>query len=295
MLNFIKSTFKSIYTRCISRLSSLFGKNIIDAAALEDLEEIMLASDAGAAVTKEVIGRLKQKAADKTLDGKALQTALYQELLALLTTPKPPIASSIHLLVGINGSGKTSFAGKLAYRQTQEGKRVLLVAADTFRAAAADQLGVLGKQIGCTVIEGAAGQDPASVIFTGCQTFLQGGFDSMIIDTAGRLQTKTNLMHELAKISRIITKHLPNSSICTLLTIDSILGQNSFEQAKLFKECAQVNGVILTKMDSTSKGGVVFAIAKELEIPVVWLAFGEKLQDIRLFDAQQYVRDLLEI
>ena len=190
-------------------------------------------------------------------------------------------------------AGKTTCAAKLAYVYTQQGKRVLLVAADTFRAAACEQLQAWAQKINVGIVLDTTAQDPASVVFKGCEEFKKGGYDILIIDTAGRLQTKANLMQELAKIKRVITKHFPEESIDTLLTIDSMLGQNSFEQAKLFKESTQVNGIILTKMDATGKGGIVFGIADQLEIPIAYIAFGEQSNQIKPFDKDEYIDSLL--
>ncbi len=295
MLNFIKKKLTSIYNSCISRLKGLFTRKEVDQATLDELEEILLGSDAGVAVTRHVLNTVQNAACSTVLSGTQLHTLLKSELLSILTAPKNIVPDCpVYLLVGINGSGKTSCAAKLAHKLLSQQKKVLLVAADTFRAAATDQLEYFAKQLDCPIIKGTQSQDPASVIFAGCQTFMAEQFDAMIIDTAGRLQTKTNLMHELEKISRVVQKQIPHSSICTLLTIDAILGQNSFEQARLFKAAAHVDGIILTKMDSSSKGGVVFAIAKELQIPVTFMAFGEKLEDFKQFDASQYVNDLLD-
>jgi fused signal recognition particle receptor len=195
--------------------------------------------------------------------------------------------------VGINGSGKTTFAAKLANAYVTQGKKTLLVAADTFRAAAVEQLTTWATRTNTPIVTGNPGQDPASVIFQGCQQFNLHHYDALIIDTAGRLHTKTNLMHELAKIKRIIAQQLPNEPVETLLTIDAMLGQNSFEQAKLFKECTHVNGIVLTKMDGTGKGGIVFSIAHELNIPITFISYGEQLTQFASFNPHTYVQELI--
>jgi fused signal recognition particle receptor len=219
---------------------------------------------------------------------------LRSMLTAILkATPQPTSSSRVHLLVGINGSGKTTFAGKLAHFYKKQGKKVLLVAADTFRAAAPEQLTAWAQASDTPLVIGAPNQDPASVVFMGCEKFNKEQFDILIIDTAGRLQTKVNLMNELAKIKRIIQKQLPNETINTLLTIDAMLGQNSFEQAKLFKESTDVTSVVLTKMDGTGKGGIVFSIAQELAIPVAYISFGESNDQLASFNPEQYVEELL--
>ena len=196
-------------------------------------------------------------------------------------------------MVGINGSGKTTFAGKLAHKYAQESKKVLLVAADTFRAAAPEQLQEWSDTVGVDMVRGTQNQDPASVVCSGCEKFKTDQYDILIIDTAGRLHTKTNLMNELTKINRVITKQLPDKTVNTLLTIDSMLGQNSFEQAKLFHESTDLSGLVLTKMDGTGKGGIVFAITDELAIPIWYITFGEQLNQLKLFDKNEYVDNLL--
>jgi fused signal recognition particle receptor len=197
------------------------------------------------------------------------------------------------LMVGVNGSGKTTFLGKLAHRLTQDGKKVLLVAADTFRAAATEQLQVWGEQTGADVFTGRDGQDPASVVFDGCKTFIEGNYDHLLIDTAGRLQTKINLMNELSKIKKIIARHLPDEHIHTWLTIDSMLGQSSMAQAEVFNESTTLDGIVLTKYDGTGKGGILFAISEKLNLPVQYLTFGEQIDKLAAFDRTEYVQALL--
>jgi fused signal recognition particle receptor len=225
----------------------------------------------------------------------SLRDALEQALLEILQLA--PVYDQTHyqvfLLVGINGAGKTTSAAKLAYYWMQQGKKVLLVAADTFRAAAVEQLSTWAHRHMIPIVSGTQGQDPASVIFAGCQQFIQDHYDILIIDTAGRLQTKINLMHELTKIKRVISKQLPSTSMSTLLTVDALLGQNSLSQATVFKENTEVNGVILTKMDSTGKGGIVFALAHDLHIPIAYCTFGEHIEQIALFNNKNYVYELL--
>ena len=221
----------------------------------------------------------------------------------------------IILLVGVNGSGKTTLAAKLAYQAKREnpstpfdcaqdrlrqssglgtGKKVLLVAADTFRAAAQEQLAGWAHKLGVDIVTGSQNQDPASVVFAGCKKFKDENYQTLIIDTAGRLQTKTNLMKELEKIKRIITQQLPNLPVTTLLTIDAMIGQNSLEQARIFHESTSVSGLALTKMDGTGKGGIIFTIAAELNLPILLVSFGESPEQLKYFDAQEYVQALLD-
>jgi fused signal recognition particle receptor len=298
MFSFIKDKLQKIYSGFTSKLSALFGRTTIDEATLKELEILLLSADTGVKTTRTIIDQLKaQSTSGQLQQGQTLRTALAPILISILNKAGTTSVTNpqIYVLVGINGSGKTTLVGKLAYKFRQEGKRVLLVAADTFRAAAPEQLTQWAKKLNVDIVLGQPNQDPASVVFTGCEQFKNGNYDIIIIDTAGRLHTKTNLMNELAKIKRIILKQLPNHNIITLLTVDSMLGQNSFEQAKLFKECTDVNGIALTKMDGTGKGGIVFAIADQLEIPIRYITFGEQPEQLKLFNAEEYVKDLLEI
>jgi len=305
MFSFIKKTLTNIYASVTSKLTSLFSKNKIDADTLKELEIILLAADTGVKTTKSIIKRLQEPVYAKPTpgtqyerreihEGESLKAALQVILLDILNKPKQSSDNAqIFILVGINGSGKTTFASKLAHHYTKQGKKVLFVAADTFRAAAQEQLKVWATETGCAIVHGKPQQDPASVVYTGCQEFITQDQDILIIDTAGRLQTKINLMNELAKLKRVIEKQLPSHRVHVLLTIDSMLGQNSLEQARLFKECTQVDGIVLTKMDGTGKGGIVFAIADELEIPIKYITFGEQISQIKLFDPKEYVENLL--
>ena len=295
MFNIFKKTLSHIYNAVTSKLGSLFGKNTIDADTLKELELILLQADTGVATTRAIIERLKQAHKAGSLeDGTALKKALEQELTKILQQQKPDCDKEVILLVGINGSGKTTLASKLAHKAIQEGKKVLCVAADTFRAAAPEQLQQWADKTNAAIELGTPGQDPASVVFAGCDRFKNEAFDLLIIDTAGRLQTKVNLMRELEKIKRVVAKQLPAKQICTLLTIDAMLGQNSFEQAKLFNESTDLSGIALTKMDSTGKGGIVFGIADQLNIPIAYISYGEQPDALKSFDAPTYVTELLQ-
>ena len=289
MFSLIKEKLSKIYIQFTSKLSSLLGRETLDQATLKELEILLLSADTGVRATRSIITRLQKES-----DGRALHKVLGAILLDELSKASAvSYDAQIFLLVGINGSGKTTFAGKLAHQLTKQRKKVLLVAADTFRAAAPEQLDAWAVRSGAQIISGTSGQDPASVVFTGCQRFKDGAFDTLIIDTAGRLQTKVNLMQELAKIKRVITKQLPNYSINTLLTIDAMLGQNSFEQAQLFKACTDLDGIVLSKMDGTGKGGIVFAIADQLNLPVAYVSHGEAIDQMMPFDAKRYVDELV--
>ena len=292
MFNFIKNQLSKIYSSFSSKLASIFGRNTLDEATLKELEILLLSADTGVQTTRTILQEL-QKA--QLSEDHTLRDAIKPILLNALAST-PPYAhqdARVFVLVGINGSGKTTFAGKLAHQYAQQGKRVLLVAADTFRAAAPEQLMEWASRCGAAIELGKSDQDPASVVYAGCERFKQEKYDILIIDTAGRLQTKINLMNELAKVKRVINKQLADQSISTLLTIDSMLGQNSFEQAKLFKESTDVNGIVLSKMDGTGKGGIVFSITQQLHIPIAYITFGEHLDQCKQFDAQEYVENLI--
>ncbi|HZW60623.1 MAG TPA: signal recognition particle-docking protein FtsY [Candidatus Babeliales bacterium] len=293
MFSFIKDTLKKVYTQFTSQVSALFARETIDQATLKELETLLISADTGVKTTKHIIENLKQQVAHGSIKvGPDLHKALEQQLIQLLPN-KSDINAQVYLLVGINGSGKTTFAGKLAYRLHNQGKKVLLIAGDTFRAAAVDQLKVWAERTDSTIIAGTPNQEPASVVFTGCEEFKKGNFDNLIIDTAGRLQTKSHLMRELEKIKKIIERQLPNIKICTLLTVDSMLGQNSLEQARLFNESTKLDGIVLTKMDGTGKGGIVFSISQELGLPIAFISFGENLENLKEFNPQEYVSGLL--
>jgi fused signal recognition particle receptor len=295
MFSFIKSKLQKIFTTVTSKLGSFFSRKTIDDAALKELEILLISSDVGVGTTKSIIAQLKKHIDAGLHDGQQLKSSMHTILLDILMQHKPVdyADQNVFLFVGINGSGKTTSIGKIAQMFVSQGKKVLLVAADTFRAAAPEQLKEWAVRSGADILQGKEGQDPASLVYQGCEKFKNEQYDILIIDTAGRLQTKINLMHELAKIKRAVEKQLPEQQIATLLTIDAMLGQNSFEQAKLFKESTDVTGIVLTKMDGTGKGGIVFAIAQELAIPVIFLTFGEQAEQIKIFDPQEYVTDLL--
>lgn len=294
MFSSLKQAFSSAYTQVTQKIQSLFGQTTVDPKTIKELEQLLLAADTGVATTSYIIQNVKKAyTAGAVQTGSDLYAILQTQLLDVLTLNQPP-AAQVLVLVGINGSGKTSSAGKLAYYYKQQGKKVLLVAADTFRAAAPEQLQILCQRVGVDIVLGKPQQDPSSVIYGACQQYKSQHYDILIIDTAGRLQTKTNLMQELAKIDRTIKKQLPDQTINTLLTVDAVLGQNSLEQAKLFHEAAPLHGIILTKMDSSAKGGIIFAIAHELRVPIIYMSCGEQLEHLLVFNPEHYVSTLLK-
>jgi len=294
MFGFLKKKLKKIYNTFTSKVHSLFTRATVDEGTLKELETLLIAADAGVTTTKKIIEQLRKQILNGTIkEGQDLHKALAQQLNQMLDAKPFEKKSDIFLLVGINGSGKTTFAAKLANQLKSEGKKVLLVAADTFRAAAVEQLTNWAQKVDVALETGKPGQDPASVVFTACERYKNENFDALIIDTAGRLQTKANLMKELEKIKKIITRHLLDTPTNTLLTIDAMLGQNSLQQARVFDESTQVDGIILTKMDGTGKGAILFAIVAELNIPIAYISFGEQLQQFKLFQGKQYVDQLL--
>lgn len=294
MFGFIKSALQKVYNQFTSKIAVLFGNASVDEQTLKELELILIGADTGVKTTRLIIDNLKQQFKNGTLTkGHDLKKALEQELLSILQKNTAKTDCSVYMLVGINGSGKTTFASKLAYHLKQQNKKVLLVAADTFRAAAPEQLTRWAEKVDVSIVLGKENQDPASVVFAGCEQFKKEKFDALIIDTAGRLQTKAHLMKELEKVRKVVGKQLPETAICTLLTVDAMLGQNSLEQAKLFHESTQLNGIVLTKMDGTGKGGIVFAISQELGIPVAYISYGEQVEHLKAFNAQEYVHELI--
>jgi fused signal recognition particle receptor len=292
MFNFIKNTLKKVYSTFTTKAQALFAKPV-DEQTLSELETLLLAADTGVKTTRTIIANLRKEIqSGKIAQGSDLKEALEEQLFVILDQTNKVPQGSVYVLVGINGSGKTTFAGKLAHHLKSQEKKVLMVAGDTFRAAATAQLNEWANRTGADIVIGADNQDPASVIFAGCEKFKNSSYDALIIDTAGRLQTKANLMRELEKIKKVIIRQLPNHTVVTLLTVDSMLGQNSFEQARLFHESTNLDGIVLTKMDGT--GGIVFSITQELGIPVAYLSFGEQPDQLAVFDAHEYVRQLLQ-
>jgi fused signal recognition particle receptor len=275
-----------------------FNKEI-DRNTLDDLEATLIGADLGSATTHQVLENLREKADRKQIGNlDELKRLLKQELLAILNTANtPPIereegVPGVVLVVGVNGTGKTTTIGKLAQWLRSEGKTVLLCAGDTFRAAAIEQLEVWGQRTGTEVVRTKSGGDPAAVLFDALQAANARHLDCVIVDTAGRLHTKTNLMQELEKIRRTAQRIIPGAPHEVLLVIDATTGQNGLQQAKLFTDAAAVTGVVLTKLDGTAKGGVVVAIARELGLPVRYVGVGEKTTDLLPFDPKGFVDSL---
>jgi len=292
----LKKGLSKTHETIVGRIDSLLlGKKQIDAETLEELEEILISADIGAATSSELIKILEQRLKrDELQDGETLKKALKDEMLARLSQQAPALnidsaSPYVIMVIGVNGVGKTTTIGKLAWKFTEAGKKVMLVAGDTFRAAASEQLEIWGHRAGVDVIRHKEGSDPSAVVFDGCRAALARNKEILIVDTAGRLHTKTNLMEELKKIRRVMGRELPGSPHETLLILDATTGQNAVSQARLFKDVADVSGIAVTKLDGTAKGGVVVSICSELKIPVRYIGVGEGLEDLREFDPAQFV------
>jgi fused signal recognition particle receptor len=265
----------------------------------ERLEEALIYADVGAGTTARVVGQLEQEASGEQLSGgQALTDRLVELLAAIATTGSDTIdirpAPTVLLIVGVNGTGKTTTVGKLAWHLREElGRKVVIAAADTFRAAGVEQLELWAQRAGASFVKGPPGADPGSVAYDAVATGRREQADVVIIDTAGRLHTQDDLMAELAKVRRVIAKQIPEAPHETLLIVDATTGQNGLRQARLFSEAVDVNGIVLTKLDGTAKGGIALAIADELSIPVKLIGVGEQLGDLRPFNAADYARALV--
>ncbi len=290
----LQKTRKSI-TEKIDQVLVSFGK--VDEELFDELEEILITSDIGIETTMKVIEDLKGKVKDrKIIDPKEVKGLLKETLKEILEkggnemnlNTKP----SVIIVIGVNGVGKTTSIGKIANLYKSQGKKVLLAAGDTFRAAAIDQLEVWAQRVGTEIIMQKEGSDPAAVIFDAVQAAKSRNADLLICDTAGRLHTKKNLMEELKKVSRVLERELPGADRETLLVLDATTGQNAIAQAKTFSETSDITGIVLTKLDGTAKGGIVVAIKSELDIPVKLIGVGEQLDDLQKFDAGEFIEAL---
>ena len=280
------------------KIGSLFLGAKVDASFLDELEEAMIAADMGAQTSAMVLRDLTERFERKELTTSDMVRDRLRELLRGIIAPKAGrlaigTTPAAILVVGVNGTGKTTTIGKLAARFKNEGKSVILAAGDTFRAAAAEQLSIWGERAGIPVIKHREGADPGAVVFDAIAAAKARNADVLIVDTAGRLHTKTNLMEELKKVRRIMARELPGAPHEVLLVLDATTGQNALVQAKMFHEAVGVTGIALTKLDGTSRGGIVFAIAKELDLPVKLVGIGEAIEDLRDFEPQEFVEALV--
>lgn len=284
----------------VAGIDTIFGSyRNVGEELFEELEELLITSDIGAETAMEVLDELRDKIHDERItEPDAAKEALF-EILRDLIGEGEPIAyedgkMTVILVIGVNGVGKTTSIAKMAYDIKKSGKKVLLAAADTFRAAAIDQLGVWADRAGVELIAQSEGSDPAAVVYDAAAAAKKRGTEVLIIDTAGRLHNKKNLMNELNKIDRVISRELPGAVRETLLVLDATTGQNAVIQAKEFKTAADITGLVLTKLDGTAKGGIVISIKKELGIPVKFIGVGEKIDDLQAFSADEFVNALFE-
>ena len=274
----------------------ILGKREIDEVLLDEIEEILFTSDLGVTVSQELISIVKTGVARKELDNpEVLKEALKQNIIRFLDVPEPlhtvPAKGEpmVIMVIGVNGVGKTTTIAKAANLYKEQGKRVMLVAADTFRAAAIDQLVIWGERVGAEVVKQGHGADPSAVVFDAINAAVARNIDIVLIDTAGRLHTKVNLMDELEKIQRIAGRRLPGAPHQVWLVLDATTGQNAISQAEMFHKNLGVTGIILTKLDGTAKGGIVVGISRQLGIPVRFIGIGESMDDLRPFDAKAFV------
>ncbi len=280
------------------RVNEVFSLTVtIDDDMYDELEEVLISSDIGMETSSEIIEKLKDKILKERInDPSKIKDALGEVIAEHLThyDEEPARFPVIFLIIGVNGVGKTTSVGKLAYRFKEDGKKVIIAAADTFRAAAIDQVALWGERAGVDVIKHQEGSDPAAVVFDALTAAKARGADVLLIDTAGRLHNKKNLMAELEKINRIIDREYPEASKLSLLVLDATTGQNAITQAKEFKSVAEINGIILTKLDGTAKGGVVLSIKKLLDVPVKYIGLGEGIDDLYPFDPDDFAELLLD-
>ena len=291
-------------TSFLSKIArTIVGKSTVDEEVLDELEEVLISSDVGVETTLKIIGQIENRVKkDKVLGTDELQNILKEEIAKLLeNTPSESKADNqpqegkepyVIMVVGVNGVGKTTTIGKLAHQFKSAGKKVILGASDTFRAAAVDQLIIWSERVGVPIVQQGMGADPASVVFDTLQSAKSQNADVVIIGTAGRLHNKVNLMNELNKIKRVMDKVVPNAPHEILLVIDGSTGQNAFEQAKQFSLATDINALAVTKLDGTAKGGVIIGISDQMNIPVKYIGVGEQMEDLQLFDKKAFVDSL---
>ena len=280
----------------INNVLSNFRK--VDEELLEELEESLIMSDIGIETSVQIIDNLRTRAKkEKIEDEETIKNVLREEMQGMLSEVNNSLnietSPSVILVVGVNGVGKTTSIGKIANKLQKQGKNVMLAAADTFRAAAVEQLEIWANRVGCDIVKKEEGSDPASVVFDAIQQAKANNIDVLICDTAGRLHNKKNLMDELSKINKIIDRELPNSSKETLIVIDGTTGQNAISQTKAFKEIVNITGMILTKLDGTAKGGAVIGIVEENKIPVKFIGVGEQIDDMEIFNSKDFAKAII--
>ena len=291
----LQKTKKALFAP-IDQMLKAFTK--VDEDLLEELEEMLICADVGAGATEEIIEKLRDDIKEEKIkDADDVRAYLRKTLREMIGEGEPlklDTQPSVILVIGVNGAGKTTSIGKISNRLRQDGKKVVVAAADTFRAAAIDQLAVWCERSGVDIVKQSEGSDPAAVVFDAISYAKNKGADVLIVDTAGRLHNKKNLMNELEKINRVISRELPNASRENLLVLDATTGQNAVLQAKEFKHAAEITGLVLNKLDGTAKGGIVLSIKKELNIPVKFIGVGEKIDDMQPFCAEEFIAALFE-
>jgi len=299
--------FRAIWSKIkqgLAKTRTLFGglaalfrmRGRVDKAFLAELEKTLYLADVGSAATTQIVERVRQAFQDKEITGD-VEEFVKQQLKDLLNSPQEGIryaasGPTVVMVAGVNGSGKTTSIAKLAKRCMDDGKKVMVAACDTFRAAAVEQLTIWSQRLGCDIVKNAQGSDPASVAHDACEKAKARGFDVLIVDTAGRLHTQTHLMRELEKIRRVVQKQIEGAPHEVLLVLDATSGQNAIIQAESFKRAVDCTGIILAKLDGTAKGGAIFAIKQKLGLPVKFVGLGEKLDDLEAFDPEGYVEAL---
>ncbi|MDY0212024.1 MAG: signal recognition particle-docking protein FtsY [Desulfuromonadaceae bacterium] len=293
----LAKTHKSLF----GKLDAVLGSGAkINAATIEEIEEILVSADFGVRTTQKIVAALQERLTRGEMQKpEQVRTALREEILSILSSTVHTVDMAAHkpyvmMVVGVNGVGKTTTIGKLAHQYKQQGQKVILGAADTFRAAAAEQLAAWGERADVGVVHHSAGADPAAVAFDAAKAALARGADLLIVDTAGRLHTKINLMEEMKKIRRVLEREISEAPHETLLVLDATTGQNALEQARLFREAVAIDGIILTKLDGTARGGMAVAIASELHLPVRFIGIGEGAEDLRPFEPELFVDALFE-
>ena len=295
----LRSGLSKTKNAIVGTIDDLFKKfRKVDEDLFDELEELLISADIGVNTTEEILDELRETVIDsKIKEADEVKAELYRMLRELIGEHEPlrlDTKPSVILVIGVNGVGKTTSIGKISAELKSQGQKVVVAAADTFRAAAAEQLTVWCERAGVDIVKQSAGADPASVVFDAINSAKSKGADVLIVDTAGRLHNKKNLMNELAKIDRVISRELAGCSKETLLVLDATTGQNAVMQAKEFKETSEITGLILTKLDGTAKGGIILSVKKELGIPVKFIGVGEKIDDMKQFDAEEFASALFE-
>ncbi len=301
----IKDGFTKTRTSMADKIKSVFTGGKIDEDKLEELEEILITADLGVDLSMELVERVRERAEKEGITDEHVMQVLSEELQAMMdeVTAAPEAVGEeeavpqpkpfVSFIVGVNGSGKTTTIGKLANWYARRGETVLVVAADTFRSAAVEQITIWAERAGVSIVKGATGADPGAVVYDGLQSAIAKNADRVLVDTAGRLHTKVNLMKELEKLDRVAKKQIPDAPHEVLLVVDGTTGQNGLSQARSFSQTSGVNGLVVTKLDGTAKGGVIVPISRELQLPVKWIGLGEGIDDLLPFDPTMVVKAII--